>query len=66
MASAGSKICYSTCSILKQEDSEVAKHFLSKNPDFNLESQELILPCAAGDRCDQDGGYIAIVRKKST
>ncbi len=63
MASAGSKICYSTCSILKQENKEVAKQFLSKSPDFNLESQELILPRAAGDRCDHDGGYIAILRK---
>lgn len=63
MASAGSKICYSTCSIMKQENSEVVKKFLSKSPGFSLESQELILPCAAGDRCGRDGGYVAIIRK---
>jgi len=66
MAGAGSKICYSTCSILRQENSEVAKKFLSKSPDFSLESQELVLPSSAGDTCDHDGGYIAIVRKKLT
>jgi 16S rRNA (cytosine967-C5)-methyltransferase len=58
-----SKICYSTCSILKQENSEVVKKFLAKNPGFSLESEKLVLPCAADDRCDRDGGYIAIIRK---
>ena len=63
MVSAGTKICYSTCSILEQENTAVAKQFLSKSPGFNLESEELVLPRAAGDRCGRDGGYIAIIRK---
>ncbi|MHC5061393.1 MAG: transcription antitermination factor NusB [Planctomycetota bacterium] len=58
-----SKICYSTCSIMKQENKDVVTKFLSKNPDFNLESEDLVLPSSAGDRYDRDGGYIAIIRK---
>ena len=68
------KICYSTCSILKAENSELVKAFLQKNHDFKLDSELLILPSAiphqlgvslssigAGDR---DGGYMAIITGK--
>ena len=54
------KICYSTCSIQKQENSELVKNFLLRNPDFKLESEKLILPSADG-AADHDGGYIAIL-----
>jgi len=67
------KICYSTCSIQKKENSELVKDFLRQNPDFELESELLTLPSAvphqlgaslssigAGDR---DGGYVAIITR---
>jgi 16S rRNA (cytosine967-C5)-methyltransferase len=54
------KICYSTCSIQKQENSERIKDFLQKNSDFELESERLILPSADGT-ADHDGGYAAII-----
>jgi len=56
------KICYSTCSIQKQENSELIKDFLQKNPDFELESERLALPSA--EDFDRDGGYVAIITGK--
>lgn len=53
------KICYSTCSIQRTENSELVKVFLQNNPDFKLESENLILPLAEG--FDHDGGYAAIL-----
>jgi len=40
------RICYSTCSIQKQENSELMKDFLQKNSDFKLEVEKLTLPSA--------------------
>jgi len=59
----GGKICYSTCSIQKAENSELVKDFLQKNHSFKLESEKFILPSAHPGR-DHDGGYIAILTKK--
>jgi 16S rRNA (cytosine967-C5)-methyltransferase len=42
----GGKICYSTCSIQKEENSELIKNFLLQNPAFHLEFEKLILPSA--------------------
>ena len=56
------KICYSTCSIQKAENSERVKDFLQKNPAFELESELLTLPSAEG--FDRDGGYVAIITRK--
>jgi 16S rRNA (cytosine967-C5)-methyltransferase len=56
------KICYSTCSIQKQENQQLVAEFLKKNPDFELESEKLILPSAESPDCD--GGYTAIILKK--
>ena len=53
------KICYSTCSIQKQENGELIREFLDKNPGFKLESERLTLPSAEG--FDHDGGYTAIL-----
>jgi 16S rRNA (cytosine967-C5)-methyltransferase len=65
MAGADSKICYSTCSILKQENSEVIKQFLSSNPAFRLESENLTLPRPATHKSfDHDGAYTAILIKE--
>lgn len=56
------KICYSTCSIQKTENSERVKDFLQQNPGFELESELLTLPSADG--FDRDGGYVAIITRK--
>jgi len=54
------KICYSTCSIQKAENSGLVKRFLEKNHSFKLESESLTLP-SARQRRDHDGGYVAII-----
>ena len=56
------KICYSTCSIQKAENSRLVKDFLRQNPDFALESELLTLPSSEG--LDHDGGYVAIITRK--
>jgi 16S rRNA (cytosine967-C5)-methyltransferase len=56
------RICYSTCSIQKAENSELVRDFLKENPSFELESEELTLPSADG--FDHDGGYTAILVKR--
>jgi len=53
------KICYSTCSIQKEENSQLIGEFLQKNRNFKLESEVLILPSAEG--FDHDGGYVAVI-----
>ncbi|RKY10156.1 MAG: hypothetical protein DRP65_07000 [Planctomycetota bacterium] len=59
-----SKICFSTCSLLKQENSEVVKQFLSANPDFSLDSENLTLPSpAVADSFGHDGAFTAILAK---
>ena len=52
------RICYSTCSIQKPENSQLVRRFL-QNHDFKLESELLVLPSAEGFDCD--GGYVAVV-----
>jgi 16S rRNA (cytosine967-C5)-methyltransferase len=56
------KICYSTCSIQKCENSELVRDFLQKNPGFELEFERLTLPSVQG--FDHDGGYTAIITGK--
>ncbi len=53
------KICYSTCSIQKNENSNLVKDFLQKNRNFSLKSEKLTLPSA--ECFDHDGGYTAIL-----
>ena len=71
MLKSGGKICYSTCSIQKIENSVVVEAFLKENQNFTLESEQLTLPTAEGFRhkasCgDHDGGYVAILTKRET
>jgi len=61
LVTAGGKICYSTCSIQKSENSEIVEKFLKKNKNFILETEQLTLPSAEG--FDHDGGYAAIIAK---
>jgi 16S rRNA (cytosine967-C5)-methyltransferase len=69
------KISYSTCSIQKAENNELVADFLRRNPDFELDSETLILPSAeipaqdphgkavpAG--FDHDGAYVAILIRR--
>jgi 16S rRNA (cytosine967-C5)-methyltransferase len=56
------KICYSTCSIQRAENSRLVQDFLRQNPDFALESELLTLPSSEG--LDHDGGYVAIITRK--
>jgi 16S rRNA (cytosine967-C5)-methyltransferase len=58
----GGRICYSTCSILSQENNEVVSAFIKKHPNFSLEKENLVPPCA--EIYDFDGGYAAIIVKK--
>ncbi|MFH1883111.1 MAG: transcription antitermination factor NusB [Planctomycetota bacterium] len=53
------KICYSTCSIQKDENNDLVRDFLQKNRNFELESERLTLPLAREFDCD--GGYTAII-----
>jgi len=55
------KICYSTCSIQKAENSGLVSDFLKDSLTFELESQELTLPSAEG--FDHDSGYAVILVK---
>lgn len=55
------KICYSTCSIQKQENENLIQNFLERNPAFKLDSEKLTLPSALSP--DHDGGYVAILSK---
>lgn len=55
-------ICYSTCSIQKDENSSLIKNFRQNNPNFILSSEKLTLPSA--EHFDCDGGYTAILSAK--
>jgi len=72
MLKPGGKICYSTCSIQKEENTERIKEFLRQNKNFKLESERLILPSPQSPpeqstcetptpQSDHDGGYVAIM-----
>ena len=56
-------ICYSTCSIQNQENSYIVKGFIERHGEFILASEKLVLPSA--ERFDHDGGYSAVIVKKS-
>ena len=51
----GGVLCYSTCSILKCENDEIAKAFLSAHEDYEPLDETVLLPDS--DKCD--GFYIA-------
>ena len=57
----GGKICYSTCSVLKQENQRQIQNFLAQSPNFKLIIEELVLPSAG--EFDHDGTYFAILEK---
>ena len=53
------KICYSTCSIQKDENDLLVRGFISRNSGFKLETELFTLPAA--DDFDCDGAYSAII-----
>ena len=55
-------ICYSTCSIQKDENNNLIRDFLQNNHNFVLNTEKLTLPSA--ERLDCDGGYTAILASK--
>ena len=55
----GGRICYSTCSIQRAENSDLIDSFLKANRQFELVAEELLLPSATG--FDHDGAYVAIL-----
>jgi len=57
----GGRICYSTCSIQRQENQDV-REFLTQNSRFRLAHEELILPSA--ESFDHDGAYVALLKRK--
>jgi 16S rRNA (cytosine967-C5)-methyltransferase len=59
MIKSGGKICYSTCSIQREENSGLIRRFLADNKGFMLQAEQLCLPVAAESDCD--GGYAAII-----
>ncbi len=58
----GGRICYSTCSIQRQENQDVAE-FLTQSRQFELTREELILPSA--ESFDHDGAYVALLVRKA-
>ncbi len=56
------RICYSTCSIQRCENSGLIGDFLVENKAFELELEKTTLPSTDGLDCD--GGYTAILVKK--
>jgi 16S rRNA (cytosine967-C5)-methyltransferase len=57
----GGRICYSTCSIQRQENQD-AREFLMQNSRFELVGEELTLPSA--EPFDHDGAYVALLRRR--
>jgi 16S rRNA (cytosine967-C5)-methyltransferase len=56
------KICYSTCSIQRCENSNVINTFIRQRSEFMFEQEKLFLPSFGTYDCD--GGYAAILIKK--
>ncbi len=53
------RICYSTCSIMAEENSQVVKRFIDCHRDFSIARSELTLPSSVSH--GRDGGYVAIL-----
>jgi len=61
----GGRICYSTCSIHRAENTDIVKAFLRTNPEFRLDYEKLTLPFVSDDQAfDYDGGFTAILTRR--
>ncbi len=56
----GSRLCYSTCTLLKEENRRLIDDFLASNSSFELVLDKTLLPQTDG--CD--GFYVAVMRRK--
>lgn len=56
----GGRLCYSTCTVLKEENEKVVESFLVTYPGFELISEKTLLP--QNDGCD--GFFVAVMRRK--
>ena len=54
----GGVLCYSTCTINKDENENQVEHFLSSHKDFKMEKMTQLLP----DR-EHDGFFICVMKK---
>ena len=65
LARSGTKILYSTCSILPDENQQQIQTFLAKHNRFTLLSEKLTLPqTQTEESLDHDGGYAAVLQMK--
>jgi len=55
-------ICYSTCSILKEENERIIERFLKERGNFSKIKGKLVLPYP-GPGFDYDGGFACLLRK---
>ena len=61
----GGRIVYSTCSILKEENSQQIGRFLDRHPDFSLARDLLTLPRPESTEIDEsDGGFAALLIRR--
>ena len=58
----GGRICYSTCSIQRQENQETIRSFLAGHREFELANESLLLPATAP--FDHDGAYVALLMRQ--
>jgi 16S rRNA (cytosine967-C5)-methyltransferase len=58
----GGRICYSTCSILKAENTDLIRQYVAADNRVELVKEELVLPSAEG--FDRDGAYVAILERR--
>jgi 16S rRNA (cytosine967-C5)-methyltransferase len=58
----GGRICYSTCSIQRQENQDRTREFLADHSEFELADESLLLPSTGP--FDHDGGYVALLVRK--
>ncbi|AQT70355.1 Ribosomal RNA small subunit methyltransferase B [Anaerohalosphaera lusitana] len=63
----GGAICYSTCSIMDEENCAIVRRFLEEHEGWSIESEELTLPgvgiCGEDVSGDHDGGYACLLRR---
>lgn len=57
----GGRMVYATCSILSEENEKQVAHFLAEHDEFNLVSEQTLLPNQSGN----DGFYIAVLERKA-
>ncbi len=62
----GGKLCYSTCSVWRDENEKQIKWLLANVEGLELEKEQTTLPIPTEDPTQyRDGGYVAIVKKKA-